>query len=177
MAASASAMSQSNALITSTGTGRNACACANGLRFARLATTGTTALVPANAAPTCVQLTSTGMPSSASACVKKLNAHLIKFGTHNAASAFAYPSKTAIIGLITGTSKAAHANALRSKFVTQITSGIPYTVSASASNSRYVPSDKNGIPSLANVTTANIVTAQVSLSGNNHLASAYVRTH
>jgi hypothetical protein len=27
------------------------------------------------------------------------------------------------------------------------------------------------------VTTANIVTAQVSLSGNNHLASAYVRTH
>ena len=123
LAASASAVSQSNALITSTGTGRNACACANGLRFARLATTGTTAVVPANAAPMCVQLTPTGMPSSASACVHKLHAHLIKFGTHNVASSLAYPFMTAMIGLITGTSKVAHANALKSKFVTQITSG------------------------------------------------------
>jgi len=56
--------------------------------------------------------------------------------------------------IITGTVNAAHTHALRSKFVAQITSGIPNTESASAKNLCNAPSDIDGIPILANVMTA-----------------------
>jgi hypothetical protein len=109
--------------------------------------------------------------------VKKLNAHLIKFGTRNVASAFAYPFKTAPNGLITGTLKAAHVYAFSCKFVAQITSGTPKTVSASAKNSRYVQTDMCGIPTLANVNPApKLRNANFLLSGLQNIARAYVRT-
>ena len=61
--------------------------------------------------------------------------------------------------------------------MTQITSGIPITVSASAKNSSFVLMEYTGIPTIADVMTAALlVSAQVSLSGNNHLARAYVFT-
>ena len=175
--AGADAMCLTSAQITSTGTGRNASACANGLRCVRLATSGTKSLVPAFALLKSVRLATIGTTNSASACVCQSHAQTqIKSGTRLVASASATFLKSAPT-TSTGTTDCVYACARRSKFAAHFTIGIRKTASAFAKKYlRAVLLELSGTPTLANVTDANKKSAQVYLSGNSPLASAYAHT-
>ena len=143
----------------------------------RLATSGTKSLVPAFAFLNSVWLATIGTTNTASACVFQSHAQTpIKSGTRLLASAFATFLKS-VPTTSTGTKNCVYAFARRSKFAAHFTIGIRNTASVFAKKYlRAVLMEPSGTPTLANVTDANNKSAQVSLSGNSPLASAYAHT-